>query len=316
MPAFASTAPGKIILLGEHAVVYGRPAVAVPVFQVQTKAAVMANPVGFPGEVIIDAPNIGLKSSLSQLPTDHPLSVAIVGVFQTLGVERPPACTIRITSTIPVASGLGSGAAATVALARALSAFLGKPLPDEMVNEVAFQVEKLHHGTPSGIDNTVVTYARPVYFVKDQPIQPFHVSVPFNLVIGDTGIPSPTAKAVGDVRMAWEKEPSKLEAWFDAIGERVDQARQFIEQGQPEAIGPLMDENHNLLQKLEVSSPELDHLVEAARAAGALGAKLAGGGRGGNMIALVSQDVSENVQIALFEAGAARVFTTRVCDRG
>jgi mevalonate kinase len=274
----------------------------------------MGNPLGLPGEVNIDAPNISLKTSLRQLPGDHPLSATIQGVFQSLGVEHPPALSIRLTSTIPVASGLGSGAAITIALIRGLSAFLGRPLPDEKVNEIAFLVEKLHHGTPSGIDNSVITYARPVYFVKGQTIQPIQVKVPFHLVIGDTGLPSPTAAAVSDVRQSWEQQSIRYETWFDSIGKLADQARQHIQDGQPDLLGPLMDENHSLLQSIGVSCPELDRLVETARQAGALGGKLAGGGRGGNMIALVHPETLESVQKALISAGAVRVFSTRVCD--
>jgi mevalonate kinase len=106
----------------------------------------------------IQAPAIGLDASLNDLPPEHPVAAAVNGVLSTLGATRPPACSLRITSTIPVASGLGSGAAVSVAIIRALSAFLGHPLRDEQVSALAFEVEKLHHGTPSGIDNTVITY--------------------------------------------------------------------------------------------------------------------------------------------------------------
>ena len=144
------------------------------------------------GGVWIEAPNIDLSSALSQLAPDHPLVAVINSVFSELGITRPPACTVYLQSTIPVAAGLGSGAAVSVAILRALSAFLGAPLPDERVNQLAFEIEKLHHGTPSGIDNTVITYARPVYFVKGQPIKTFRVGADFTLVIGDTGISAPT----------------------------------------------------------------------------------------------------------------------------
>ncbi len=184
-----ASAPGKIILFGEHAVVYGRPALAVPVTQVQATATVSGNS---RGGVWIEAPNIDLSSALSQLAPDHPLVAVINSVFSELGITRSPACTVYLQSTIPVAAGLGSGAAVSVAILRALSAFLGAPLPDERVNKLAFEIEKLHHGTPSGIDNTVVTYARPVYFVKGKPIKTFRVGADFTLVIGDTGISAPT----------------------------------------------------------------------------------------------------------------------------
>lgn len=315
MPAVTATAPGKIILFGEHAVVYGQPALAVPVQQVQARATVRPLPQAVPGQVHLQSPAVGLDAPLVQLPADHPLAYAVWLTLQALGVERPPAFALQVSSTIPVAAGLGSGAAVSVAVIRAVSTFLGQRLPDERVNALAYEVEKLHHGTPSGIDNTVVTYARPVFFVKGQPLETFQVGAPFTLVIGDTGVPSPTAETVAAVRRAWEADRAHYEALFAAVGSLARTARQLIEAGQPDRLGPLMDENHALLQEMGVSSPELDALVAAARKAGALGAKLSGGGRGGNMIALApGNDIraAEGIAAALRRAGAVRTLITTV----
>lgn len=304
-----ASAPGKIILFGEHAVVYGRPALAVPVKQVQATATVSEDA---RGGVWVEAPNIGLSAALADLAPDQPLAAVVRSVFSALNVSRLPNCTIYIQSTIPVASGLGSGAAVSVAVIRALSAFLGRPLPDEQVNALAFEVEKLHHGTPSGIDNAVVTYGRPVYFIKGRPIKTFRVGTPFTLAIGDTGVAAPTKESVGAVRDLWRAEPARWEKVFDQIGEIVWEARQAIERGDLDELGRRMDANHALLQSLTVSSPALDRLVEAARGAGALGAKMSGGGRGGNMIALVAPPQAEGVARALQAAGAARVILTTI----
>jgi mevalonate kinase len=312
MPAFTATAPGKIILFGEHAVVYGRPAIAAPVSQVQARAVVTAAPRWPQGEVLIQAPDIWMESRLVDLPAEHPLACVVHGVFSALGVTLPIACTIRISSTIPVAAGMGSGAAVSVAVIRALSAFLGQALPEERVSALAYEVEKIHHGTPSGIDNTVITYALPVYFVRGQAIQTLDMPKPFTLVIGDTGAPSPTAIAVGDVRRSWQLDPARFEAIFDEIGRTVKAARSAIETGNLDQLGLLMDENHDLLRQMGVSSPELDQLVRAARAAGAEGAKLSGGGRGGNMIALVTEASAQAVARALSAAGAVRTITTTI----
>jgi mevalonate kinase len=202
-------------------------------------------------------------------------------------------------------------------------------MTEEEINAFAHEIEKLYHGTPSGIDNTVVTYARPVYFVKHLPsparrlrsapkggaggeIKTFRVGSPFTIVIGDTGISAPTKESVGDVRKLWEIDRSKWENVFDKVGEIVARARGSIESGKWEMLGELMNENHSLLQQMTVSSPELDSLVSAARNAGALGAKLSGGGRGGNMIALVGSEKAEEVASALMTAGAKRTLTTTV----
>jgi len=312
MPAISATAPGKIILFGEHAVVYGRPAIAVPVNQVAARVIVMANPRAAPGALRIQAPDIGLEADLSEIPGDHPLAYAINLVLDKIGARRAPACVLRIASTIPVASGMGSSAAVSVALLRAFSGFLGSPLPDEEVNQLAYQVEALYHGTPSGIDNSVITYNRPVFFLRGEPIRILDVPQPFSVVIGDTGISSPTSTTVGDVRCAWREDPDDYDSIFDQIGSISERARRAIEAGDPGYLGPLMVENHDLLRRLEVSSVELDRLIDAAMNAGALGAKMSGGGRGGNMIALVGTESVDQVTEALLESGAQRTIATTV----
>jgi mevalonate kinase len=312
MPAFTASAPGKIILFGEHAVVYGQPAIAIPVTQVRAKATVIPNITGSPGEVRVMAPDVDLDSFLEHLPSEDPIGAAIWGVISTLEVDNLPACMIKITSTIPVASGLGSGAAVSVAIIRALAGFLGKPLPDEQVSALAYEIEKIHHGTPSGIDNTVVTYAQPVYFAKGQPVETFDVAKSFTIVIADTGIPALTKESVGDVRQGWLSDPKIYERWFAAVGSISKTAQQAIVSGHPEWLGPLMDENHELLQEMGVSSPELDQLVRTAKESGALGAKLSGGGRGGNMIALVETYQATTIAEKLQTAGAVRTITSTI----
>jgi mevalonate kinase len=304
-----SSASGKIILFGEHAVVYGRPALAVPVTQVHADVNILdSSRTG----IWIEAPDVNLHAELNTLPSDHPIAAVIHNFLFLSRVSPFPNLEIKITSTIPVASGLGSGAAVTVALTRALASHLNREMTGEEVNAFVYEIEKLYHGTPSGIDNTVITYARPVYFVKDQPIEVFKVGQPFTIVIGDTGISAPTRESVGDVRRLWMNNKLHWETIFDQIGEIVFTARRLIEAGKWEMLGELMNENHALLQRLTVSSPELDRLIKAARDAGALGAKLSGGGRGGNMIALVEPGTAEAVASTLRQAGAKNTIVTQV----
>jgi mevalonate kinase len=304
-----ASAPGKIILFGEHAVVYGQPALAVPVTQVQ--AEVRIDRIFSPG-IRINAPNIQLNEKLDDLAPTHPLAATVRNTLRALEVDSLNSVAILIRSSIPVASGLGSGAAVSVAIIRALAKHLKKDLTDEQVSALAFETEKLYHGTPSGIDNTVVTYVKPVYFIKDQPIEVLNVKYPFMVVIGDTGVPASTKATVRDVRIQHHKRPDRYETLFATIGSIAKTARQLIEGGMPESLGPLMDENHAMLRSMEVSSPELDHLVEAAREGGALGAKMSGGGRGGNMIALTQASKAGAVAKALREAGATNTIITRI----
>lgn len=313
-----ASAPGKIILFGEHAVVYNRPALAVPVNQVQAEVEVSDSPTQ---GIWIHAPVVDLHAELSTLPSDHPIASVILMVFSPpftssqflkdrmngeTGVE------INITSTIPVAAGLGSGAAVSVALIRALAHYVGNSLSDEQVNLLVFEVEKHYHGTPSGIDNTVIAYNMPVFYMKGRPVETFKTAKPFTIVIGDTGIPAPTKESVGDVRRLWLRDQNRFESIFNEVAQISTMARRFIETGRPELLGELMDHNHEFLQQMTVSSPELDRLVLAARGAGALGAKLSGGGRGGNMIALVEQASAESVAEALRSAGAIRTIITEI----
>lgn len=311
---FAATAPGKVILFGEHAVVYGRPALAAPVTHLRARAEVEAT-----GErdVRLIAPDVGRSALLSQTPADNPL-VAVVRVVEGHCRRSLSAgYTLSVTSAIPIAGGLGSGAAISIAIIRALSHYLG--LADEfspdVVSRLAYEVERLHHGTPSGIDNTVIAYERPVYFVRRAPqplIETFAPARPLRLVIGDTGIRSATKDVVGDVGRQWAADRDRFEAIFDACGRIADAGRAALAAGDLPAVGALMDENHAWLQRMTVSSPPLDTLVAAARAAGALGAKLSGAGRGGNMIALVTAGNEAAVSAGLWAAGAARVLTSDV----
>ncbi|MFH2104045.1 MAG: mevalonate kinase [Chloroflexota bacterium] len=304
-----ASAPGKIILFGEHAVVHGRPALAAPVTQVAAVARVTES--SRPG-VWIEAPDIGIADELSQLAEDLPLATIVRGVLAAIKLDSHPSLTLQVTSTIPVASGLGSGTAVSVAVIRALSTHLGKPLDDERVNALAYETEKLYHGAPSGIDNTVITYARPVYFIKGKPIEPLQVGQPFTLVIGDTGIRAPTKESISAVRSLWEADKPRWEAVFDRAAAIARQARTCIEAGEIQSLGGLMDANHALLQEMTVSSPKLDRLVVAARRSGALGAKLSGSGRGGNMIALVRKEDASRISQDLLDAGASQALVTTI----
>jgi mevalonate kinase len=312
MPAIAATAPGKIILFGEHAVVYGHPALAVPVTQVRAKAVVTANPAGTTGQVIISAADIDLQSDLSNLPHDHPLALVIQNVIEMLGIDHLPALSLKITSTIPIAAGLGSGAAVSVAITRALSTFLGHPLDNEQVSQIAYRIDQKYHGTPSGIDNTVITYSQPIFFIRGQPFIRINPASPFTIVIGNTGISSSTSAVVNDLRQRWQADSPSYEHLFNEIGAIALAARENIVAGRVDILGLLMRRNHALLQELDVSSPELDHLVEVADGNGALGAKLSGGGRGGNMIALVHPENADSLARALRSAGAVNTITTTV----
>ncbi len=303
-------APGKVILFGEHAVVHGRPAIAVPVTEVHAQAQIEPARTG-QGTVIV-APDLGYRAALCEAGDDDPLARIVRLTLAAIKAERDPDLTISVTSLVPIARGMGSGAAVSTAIVRALAKHFGRWLSSRAISDLVYQTEVLYHGTPSGIDNTVVAFEKPIYFIKDEGWEVFWVGAPFLLAVADTGIASSTKEVVGDLRRRYQAEPDCYDLLFDRVGEIVVDARTAIETGDMEALGRLMDRNHSLLQELGVSCPELDRLVATAREAGALGAKLSGAGWGGNMIALVTEETRGQVDMMLRLAGALRVIVTVV----
>lgn len=312
MPSITGSAPGKVILCGEHAVVYGQPAIALPVTEIQVKCAIFAKPNWAPSRVLIKDQTIGLFSALTSLRPDHPIRKTIDLSLSALAIDHLPACEIQIHSTIPIGGGLGSSAAVSVAVARAISAFLGHPFDNLIVNDISFEIEKLHHRTPSGIDNSVITYAKPVFYVYGTPLEWLNFNLPMTFLIADSGKKGSTAKAVSQVRQSWQSSTPEYENYFREIGEIALRIRDLLIEGDLPKVGILMTKNHEILKKIGVSLPVLNLLVETSITAGAYGAKLSGGGLGGNILALVSMELADSVKVALRQAGATRVFMTTI----
>ncbi len=266
-------------------------------------------------DVRLIAADLGRATTLAAAPAHNPLAATARLVERHAGRPLPRGVALTVTSAIPIASGLGSGAAIAVAVIRALGELMGLALGREEVSALAYEIERLHHGTPSGIDNTVIAFEQPVYFVRGAPanrIESFQPARPLRLVIADTGVRSATKDVVGDVRRRWEADRARYEALFDACGRLADAGRAALAAGDLAAVGRLMTANHEQLVAMTVSSAALDRLAAAALAAGALGAKLSGAGRGGNLIALVEAGSEAEVCAALLAAGAARLFRSDV----
>ena len=291
------TAPGKIILFGEHAVVYGKPAIAIPV------SGMRATAWSEPGEngITINAMDVNKKIKLS---TDNNQFSVLAQSILAITDRHEPNLTINLTSKLPQGSGMGSSAATATAVCRALAGHLGVDLAANEISELVFEAEKIVHGTPSGIDNTVVAYEMPVYFIKGQNPETFEPGKLFRLVIGDTGIEASTKKTVANVKKAWQNEPGLMEGYFDEIEKITRNGKIAIENGNAEQVGELMDKNHELLNSIGVGHKILEELVEMAREKGALGAKLTGGGGGGNMVALAEdKKTQKKICEAITEAG-------------
>ncbi|MGH2537423.1 MAG: mevalonate kinase [Candidatus Promineifilaceae bacterium] len=318
MPTTIASAPGKVILFGEHAVVYGRPAIAAPLSHLRATAVVQDGP--WDG-LILRAADLGREAPFEGAAADDPFARAVQVVLAAAGRPAPAGVVISLRSAIPIAGGLGSGAAMAAAVIRALANHLGaaRLAADDQVSALTYQVERLLHGTPSGIDNTVVSYERPIYFAHAEPhnrVEPLAAGAPLRLLLADTGVRSLTREVVADVRRGWLAQPERFEALFDACGRIVAAARSALEAGDRPALGQLMNDNQSLLADMGVSSPELARLAEVARSAGAFGAKLSGAGRGGHLIALVGPASEAAVRAALQAAGARALLASDMAPAG
>ncbi|MCY7288136.1 MAG: mevalonate kinase, partial [Cryobacterium sp.] len=217
-------------------------------------------------------------------------------------------------SHLPRASGLGASAAFAVALIRAVADSFQLTISDAEVSSLAFECEQIVHGTPSGIDNTVATFGRSVLFQKtDAPgghtIRDIFTPHPIPIIIGLSGVQSLTKQTVSLVRSSWQRNPARYEAIFSQIDALVLAGVDALRRGDIAELGELMNINQGLLNALQVSSPEIESLVAVARRAGALGAKLTGGGGGGAMIAIAEPGGTDPIIAAMCNAGYTTYLT-------
>ena len=277
-----SSACGKVILLGEHAVVYGRPALAVPI-PLAIEAVVRRGGTG----VNLVIPRWGYEQTLKP-ETSQGVSRILSTLLDALDLGHQ-AMTIEVIPHVPRAMGLGGSSALAVAIIRALDHAYKLNLTNGRINELAFECEKAAHGTPSGIDNTVATYGAPLVFENrdDQPrFNEIRLVEPLPLVIGITGKESLTATTVARVRAAWTNHSARYEGIFDQIAQLTSAGTDALISAHYTELGECMNLCQGYLNALQLSTPELEELIHIARANGAMGAKLTGGGGGGSIVAL------------------------------
>lgn len=269
---------GKIILAGEHAVVYGYPAIATTL---KLEVRIIAKPSATPGLVFLNP----------KIDPEHKSAFLFVEVLpklvQLLG-PRVRKLEFKIDSDIPGGCGLGSSAALSVGLIRAVLDFLGESKSPQQIADMALELEKIFHGNPSGVDHTVIAQEGMIWFQRGQ----FEKIIPkkyLNLKISMASPHAGTLAAVQAVRRRYEADPVETTKIFEAISQLTFTMRASIEQGDLPEIGRLMTHNHELLKKLGVSTDELDALCAQAIKNGALGAKLTGAGGGGCVIALMPE---------------------------
>ncbi len=285
---------GKVILFNEHFVVYGVPAIASAIDKTTT-ASVQQSPSGL---VLHDErpATPGYKEDKKEQQQD-----SLQYIFQAMDIERN--LEIWLGGDLKAASGIGASAASCAAIARAIDDEYDMGYSVEDINHVAYEGERGYHGTPSGVDNTVATYGGLVWF-QSGDVERIDLDEPVRIVMGNTGIVADTKQAVAGVRERKEQQPEKYERILRQADELAHEARDALLAADWPTVGQYMNRNHELLQQIEVSSEELDELVDLAREQGAPGAKMTGGGLGGFMVALTpDEELQESVAAAIEDAG-------------
>jgi len=289
---FDAVTPGKAILLGEHSVVYGRHAIAVPVpLNIRVKVEEADD------GVLLMIPSWGVEYYLDKKPEERqsfekPAALILEKMnLNNVGMK------IEVFSDIPRGMGLGGSAVLAVSIIKALNHHYKMGLSEQEINQMAYESEKIAHGNPSGIDNTIATYGYPLIYRKGEKTlkERLQIKEPLNLVLAFSKSEGLTAKTVAHVRKQWKSNQEMYEGVFDDIDAIVLNGIQAIQDNDLKQLGELMNFNQGLLNALKVSTPELERMIHIARDAGAFGAKLTGGGGGGAMIA-VSDNPDEIIE--------------------
>ena len=289
---FDAVTPGKAILLGEHSVVYGRHAIAVPVpLNIRVKIEDADD------GVLLMIPSWGVEYYLDKKPEERqsfekPAALILEKMnLSNVGMK------IEVFSDVPRGMGLGGSAVLAVSIIKALNHHYKMGLSEQEINEMAYESEKIAHGNPSGIDNTIATYGYPLIYRKGEKTlkERLQIIEPLDLVLAFSKSEGLTAKTVAHVRTQWKSNQEMYEGVFDDIDAIVLNGIQAIQENDLKQLGELMNFNQGLLNTLQVSTPELERMIYIARDAGAFGAKLTGGGGGGAMIA-VSDNPEEIIE--------------------
>jgi len=318
LPLFSGLVPmgrgsgfGKAILFGEHFVVHGVPGI---VSAVDSAADAEAKKNG--KGITVEDERKGAKGYAEKKKLQQKESIE--RMLKAMNID-PQKISLKIWlgGNLPGFSGIGASAASSVAIARAIAEELGMYLSDEKINEAAYEAEKAYAGNPSGIDNTAATFGGLIWFKKNlgggaNTIERLSIREPVEIVIGNTGIVANTKAMVAGVGERKKRHPEKYGALFGQAEDLAFKARKALEAFDLKQVGRLMNENHRLLQEIEVSCKELDHLVDLAREHGAFGAKLTGGGGGGCMVALTPGKDPQEAVAAAMENEGFKVLRTKI----
>lgn len=317
---------GKVILFNEHFVVHGVPAIASAIdFTTEAKVERLTGPAqlkpsGKEGSILGDGwvlednrdANPGYKVKKYDQQKE-----SINRVLKAAGFDaKKNNIKITLGGALKAVGGVGASAAVCVSIARALNTEFGLGFDDKKINEIAYEGETAYAGTPSGIDNTASTFGGFIWFVKNvtgssNTMELIKIKEPLRIVMGNTLVTTDTEAAVAGVKKRKAENPDKYSMLFAKASDLAFEGRKAVEAHDVNKIALLMNENHKLLQEIEVSHPKLDQLVEIALKNGAIGAKMTGGGLGGYMIALTPDaSTQEKVAKAMEAAGFEALRTT------
>jgi mevalonate kinase len=296
---------GKLILLGEHAVVYGFPALAAALDR-GVRIDAVPTPAG--GSLRVDVPSWNLKVTAED---DHSFARGLAAIADTLDLGRPP-LTLVGDAQIPPGAGLGASAAFAVAISRALLAHLKRPADAPSVSAAASTSENVLHGKASGVDVALAVHGGIGVFRKSSGLRQIQTQ-PLRVIVGPSGAPRSTAQMVD--RVAQATSGSVDDVRLKELGALTDTGTTSLIRGDLAGLGNAMNRAHELLGGLGVSTPLLDALCDVAKKLGAYGAKLTGAGGGGSVIAIAPRDKEAEI-LAAWKAASVTGFVATVGSRG
>ena len=287
---------GKIILLGEHAVVYNEYAIALPI---EEAVYVEVQEIDEDCHFVINGSSINI-SDPSSIEYAH-MILMVEKICNLLNIDRVN-FRINIVSRIPLSMGLGASASYAVAITRGLIDLYKFPSTNKQINDIAFECEKISHGNPSGIDNTVASYAQPILYNKKEGIKKLNCedikSLPILIALSKKS--SRTIDIVNEVYLRYENNKILYKDIFKQLGKLSKKGLNAIQNHDYEQLGILMNVAHGLLNAIGVSNAELEEMIDLARSEGALGAKITGSGGGGSIIILCPGKEKEMAKIFEF----------------